>query len=142
MPTEDWTTPDGLRDIARARAARIDGWRAPVAFGVGHRSADGGDWIFRHVNTSGAPSALSAVLLAETVGYVSGTAEIPMTDTQLDAAIGKLAPAAAAPSLRHANLQAWRDIAAMRPAELAAVFVGDLTDPPAGPADAALRRLL
>lgn len=142
MPPEDWTTSDGLRDIARTRAARIDGWRAPAAFGVGYRTADSGDWIFPHVNNPDAPSALSAVLLAETIGYVSGTAEFPMTIRQLDRAIGRLAPAAAAPALRHANLQAWRDIAAVRPAEIVAVFVGDPTDPPAGPADAALRRLL
>ena len=34
------------------------------------------------------------------------------------------------------------EFARTRKAELVAVFVGDLTDPPAGPADAALRRLL
>lgn len=142
MSTEDWSTPEGLRAIARSRAERIGGWRAPVAFAVGYRTSDAGEWVFPHVNEPGRASALSAVLLAETVGYAAGTAEFVLTGRQLAAAIERLSPAEATPGIRHANLEAWRGIGATEPAEIVAVFVADIGDAPVGPADEAFRRLL
>lgn len=136
---DDWTTPTGLAEIARTRGERIEGWRAPVAFAVGHL-VDGG-WVFPHLNRPGGRHALSAVLLAEALGYRCGTAELPVSDAQLADAIARLAPAEATPGIRHANLIAWRETAA-EPGAKVAVFVGDLTDPVAGSADEALRRLL
>jgi hypothetical protein len=137
---QDWTTPAGLREIARTRAVLIEGWRPPVAFAVGHLAA--GHWVFPHVNGSDAGAGLTAVILAETVGHTAGTREYRLSAGQLDSAIAQLAPAAAAVELRHPNLAAWRKVAAAATAQIAAVFVGDLADPPAGPADTALRRLL
>lgn len=140
MAAEDWTTREGLRDIARTRSAQIAGWRAPVAFALGYRTADG--WQFPHVNPAGSGTGLSAVVLAEVVGYSHGTAEIAMTREQVARAVANLSPAEAVTDLKHPNLGAWRAVAAADAEEIAAVFIGDLTDPPAGAADAALRALL
>lgn len=139
MATTDWTTPAGLREIARTRGEAIAGWRPPVAFAVG-RLADG-NWVFPHVNRPGGSHALSAVMLAEVVGYRSGTAEFELDAQQLDDAIRRLEPAEATPGIRHANLITWRELRETA-GPLVAVFIGDLGDPPAGPADTALRRLL
>ena len=54
-------------------------------------------------------------------------------------AIAKLAPAEAATDVDHPNLAAWRAVQAAGGREIVAVFVGDVGDPPAGPADSALR---
>lgn len=137
--TEDWTTVAGLREIANTRAARIPGWRAPAGFAVGY--LDSGEWVFPHVNKPGSPSALSAVLLAELLGYAGGTGEYRMTATQLAGAIAGLAPAEATAGVKHANLTAWRTVAAAGPHEVVAVFVAAVGDPVAGPADAAMRAL-
>ncbi|MFN8227284.1 MAG: hypothetical protein U0R18_11305 [Mycobacterium sp.] len=137
--TDDWTTTAGLKEIARTRGERIDGWRAPVAFAVGHLVD--GSWVFPHVNKPGGSHGLSAVLLAEALGYSSGTAEFMMTDDQLADAIARLAPAEETPGIRHANLEAWRKLVGA-PGTKVAAFIADLDDPPAGAADVALRALL
>lgn len=136
MATEDWSTLAGLREISRVRSERIPGWQAPVAFAVGYESQ--GDWVFPHINRPGV-HGLPAVLLAEVLGYASGTAEYAMTAAQLAEAIARLAPAEAATDVNHPNLGAWRTVQAAEPAAIAAVFIGDLADPFAGPVDAALR---
>jgi hypothetical protein len=140
MPTmaEDWTTAEGLREIARVRAGELPGWQAPMAFAVGYL-ADG-DWVFPHVNRSGL--GLTAVVLAETVGHRCGTREYRLTPDELAAAIRGLQPAEAATALQHPNLAAWRIVADVQSDDIVAVFVGDLGDPPAGAADAVLRGLL
>ena len=84
---------------------------------------------------------LPAVILAEVLGYASGTHEFDVTVDRLAEAISTLAPAEAATDIDHPNLGAWRQIAA-QPRDSIAVFVGSLDDAPAGPADAALRELL
>jgi hypothetical protein len=137
MATEDWSTRAGLREIARIRGERIAGWRAPVAFAVGYESD--GDWVFPHINRPGGTHGLPAVMLAEVLGYSSGTAEFTMTAAQLAEVIQMLEPAEAATDVEHPNLGAWRTIRAAEPATIAAVFVGDLGDPFAGPVDTALR---
>lgn len=140
MADDDWTTLAGLREIARVRAARIPGWRAPVAYAVGYRGDDG--WQFPHVNQPSDTHGLPAVILAECVGHSSGTREFSVTPEQLDDAIAQLAPAQAAAGVSHPNLVAWRAVASAEPAEIAVVFIGSVDDDPAGPADAALRRQL
>jgi len=139
MADEDWATLTGLREIARARAERIPGWQAPVAYAVGYRGDDG--WHFPHVNQPGT-HGLPAVILAECVGHASGTREFSVTPAQLDDAIAQLAPAEAAAGVNHPNLVAWRAVAAAEPVEIAVVFIGSVDDAPAGPVDAALRSRL
>ncbi|OBF19707.1 hypothetical protein [Mycobacterium sp. ACS4331] len=139
MTGDDWSTREGLREISRRRSERIAGWRAPVAFAVGYDT--GGGWEFPHVNRPGSGASLSAVVLAEVVGHSHGTREFAMTPAQVAHAIENLKPAEATTDLQHPNLAAWRAVADAKPERIAAVFVGDLTDPPAGPADTALRRL-
>ena len=137
MATEDWSSRAGLREIARTRSERITGWRAPVAFVVGYESD--GDWVFPHINRPGGTHGLPAVILAAVLGYAAGTAEFAMTSAQLAEAIAELEPAEAATDVDHPNLGAWRTIKAAEPARIAAVFVGNLDDPLAGPVDTALR---
>ena len=135
---EDWTTAEGLRDIAVARSTKINGWQQPAAFAVGY--LDNGEWVFPHVNRAGA--GLTAVVLAQTVGHRHGTHEYRLTPGQLATAIEGLKPAEAATTLQHPNLAAWRIVAALDADTVVAVFIGDPADPPAGPADRALRVLL
>lgn len=134
---EDWSTPAGLREIARSRAERLSGWQPPIAYAVGYRTD--GDWVFPHVNLTGSTAGLPAVILAEYLGYTSGTREFSMTAAQLGEVIARLAPAEAATDVKHPNLVAWRAVAGAEPVEIAAVFIAALDDDPAGPADAALR---
>lgn len=140
MIVEDWSTLAGLHEIRRARSGRIDGWAAPVAYAVGFRC--GHEWVFPYVNRPGGTHGLPAVILAEVVGYSCGTREIPISAAYLARAIVELQPAEAATDVDHPNLAAWRSIAAADPGEIAAVFIGSLDDPIAGPADAALRALM
>ncbi|KAA0083362.1 hypothetical protein CIW52_13155 [Mycolicibacterium sp. P9-64] len=137
MADEDWSTLTGIREIARARAARIPGWQAPVAYALGYRSDDG--WHFPHVNQPSGTHGLPAVILAEIVGHAAGTREFSVTPGQLDDAIAQLAPAEAATGVSHPNLVAWRAVAAAESHEIAVVFIGSVDDDSAGPADAALR---
>lgn len=108
-----------------------------MAYAVGFRR--GQDWVFPYVNRPGGTHGLPAVILAEVVGYSHGTREISISAACLAQAITALQPAEAATDVDHPNLAAWRTIAAADPREIAAVFVGSLGDPFAGPADAALR---
>jgi hypothetical protein len=137
MADEDWSTLAGLREIARSRAERIAGWQPPIAYAVGYHTD--GDWVFPHVNPPGGTHGLPAVILAECLGYASGTREFSLTAAQLGDAIARLAPAEAATGVKHPNLVAWRAVADAEPVEIAAVFIASLDDDPAGPADAALR---
>ena len=82
------------------------------------------------------------MILAEVVGYDSGTREFAGPAAHLAQAIVELQPAEAATDVDHPNLASWRTIAAERPREIAAVFIASLDDPIAGRADAALRALI
>lgn len=144
MADLDWSTPDGLAAIKDHLAARVEGWREPVAHAVGVSSASSSpEWDFGHVNTPGGRHGLPAVVLATVLGHDGSTATLDLTTSQLAAAIESLAPAEACTSLDHPNLAAWRVALAeaeSNPARsLVAVFVADLADPVSSEADGAMR---
>lgn len=144
MSELDWSTPDGLAAIKDHLAAKIEGWRPPVAYAVGLSSASSSAEVdFGHVNTPGGRHGLPAVILATVLGHDGSTATLELTTSQLDAAIESLAPAEACTELDHPNLAAWRVALAeaqSNPARtLVAVFVADLDDPVASEADGAMR---
>jgi hypothetical protein len=147
MTDPDWTTPEGLAAIRDQLAATIDGWQAPVAYGVGLTPASSSAELeFPHVNAPGGRHGLAAVVLAKIVGHTSGNATYELSRSQLAAAVETLKPAEACTSLDHPNLAAWRQALAEldgNPARTAyAVFVGDLDEPVASEAEATLRTLL
>ena len=144
MSDLDWSTPDGLVAIRDHLAARIDGWRQPVAYAVGLSPASSSpEWLFAHVNAPGGRHGLPAVVLATVLGHDGSTATVPLSRSQLAAAVESLAPAEACTSLDHPNLAAWREVLHElegNPArEAVAVFVADLADPVASEADGSMR---
>ena len=146
MSDLDWSTPDGLVAIREYLAARIDGWRQPVAYAVALSPASSSpEWLFAHVNAPGGRHALPAVVLATVLGHDGSTATVPLSRSQLAAAVESLAPAEACTSLDHPNLAAWREVLHEldgNPArEAQAVFVADLDDPVTSVADGSMRAL-
>ncbi|XVX19653.1 hypothetical protein ACQP1U_15305 [Actinomycetota bacterium] len=144
MAEHDWTTREGLAAIRDALASTVDGWREPVAFGVGLTPASSSAELeFPHVNAPGSRAGLSAVVLAKAVGHASGSATYRLAGPELQAAVDALAQAEACPDVQHPNLAAWRTVLGElegNPARAAyAVFVGDLDDPVVDEADAAFR---
>jgi hypothetical protein len=144
MTALDWSTPDGLAAIRDHLAARIDGWRAPVAHAVGLSPASSSpEWVFPHVNAPGASHALAAVVLATVIGHDGSTATVDLSRSDLEAAVESLAPAEACTAVEHPNLAAWREVLAelaSNPARSAvAVFVADLEDPVTSEADGSMR---
>jgi hypothetical protein len=91
MAEEDWSSLAGLDEIRRARSQQINGWQPPLAYAVGFR--EGQRWSFPYTNEPGGSHGLPAVILAEILGYSSGTREIRLTDAQLAEAIASLQPA-------------------------------------------------
>ena len=97
--SNDWSTPEGLAAIKDALAATIDGWQAPVAYGVGISPASSSPELeFPHVNGPGGTHGLPAVILAKIVGHAQGTATYPLSRSQLEAAVETLRPAEACTS--------------------------------------------
>jgi hypothetical protein len=144
MTDLDWSTPDGLAAIAEHLAARIDGWRQPVAYAVALSPASSSpEWVFAHVNAPGGRHRLPAVVLATVLGHDGSTATLPVSKAELAAAVESLAPAEACTALEHPNLAAWREVLAElegNPArEAQAVFVADLDDPVSSEADGSMR---
>jgi hypothetical protein len=142
----DWSTPQGLAAIREHLAARIDGWRQPVAYAVGLSPASSSpEWVFPHVNAPGGQHALPAVVLATVLRHDGSTATVPVSRSELAAAVESLEPAEACTSLEHPNLAAWREILGElegNPArEAQAVFVADLEDPVTSEADGSMRAL-
>jgi len=140
----DWSTPDGLVAIRDHLAARIDGWRQPVAHAVGLSPASSSpEWVFSHVNVPGEAHGLAAVVLATVLGHDGSTATVPVSRTELAAAVESLEPARACTSVEHPNLEAWREVLLElegNPArEAQAVFVADLDDPVTSEADGSMR---
>lgn len=140
----EWGTVDGLAAIRQHLADRIDGWRSPVAYGVGLSPASSSpEWEFPHVNAPGGRHGLPAVVLATVIGHDGSTATREISTAHLAAAIESLAPAEACTDVEHPNLAAWRTLLAeaeSNPARtLAAVFVADLHDPVTSDADGTLR---
>lgn len=144
MSELDWSTPEGLAAIKDHLAAKIEGWRPPVAYAVGLSSASSSaEWDFGHVNIPGGRHGLPAVVLATILGHDGSTATLDLSTAQLAAAVESLEPAEACTTLDHPNLGAWRDALAevqSNPARtLVAVFVADLEDPIASVADGTMR---
>lgn len=145
--TAEWSTTQGLAAIKDALAATIEGWQAPVAYGVGISPASSSPELeFPHVNTPGGTHGLPAVVLAKIVGHANGTQTYELSKAQLQAAVETLRPAEACTSMEHPNLAAWRTVLAeldSNPArEAYVVFVGDLDDSVSSEADATLRTLV
>lgn len=144
MTELDWSTPEGLAAITDHLAAKIEGWRPPVAYAVGLSPASSSvEWEFGHVNAPGGRHGLPAVILATVLGHDGSTATLDVTTSQLAAAVESLAPAEACTEREHPNLAAWRVALAearSNPARtLIAVFVADLEDPVASEPDGAMR---
>lgn len=144
MSDLDWSTPEGLAAIRDHLAARIPGWRQPVAYAVAVSPASSSpEWEFAHVNAPGSPHVLPAVVLASVLRHDGSTASIPLSRSALAASIESLAPAEACTELPHPDLVAWRTVLAEldgNPArEAVAVFVADLDDPVASEADGSMR---
>lgn len=144
MTDLDWSTPDGLAAIAEHLAARIEGWRTPVAHAVALSPASSSpEWVLPHVNGPGGRHGLPAVVLATVLRHDGSTATLPLSPAALTAAIESLAPAEACTEVEHPNLAAWRQVLRElegNPArEAAAVFVADLDDPVTSEADASVR---
>jgi hypothetical protein len=144
MSDLDWSTPQGLAAIRDHLAARIAGWRQPVAYAVAISPASSSpEWEFAHVNAPGDRHGLPAVVLASVLRHDGSTASIPLSRGALAASIESLAPAEACTELPHPNLAAWREVLAElegNPArEAVAVFVADLDDPVTSEADGSMR---
>jgi hypothetical protein len=144
MTDLDWSTPAGLAAIREHLAARIDGWRQPVAYAVALSPASSSPgWVFAHVNGPGGQHGLPAVVLATVLGHDGSTATLPVSKADLAAAVESLAPAEACTALEHPNLAAWREVLGElegNPArEAQAVFVADLDDPVSSEADGSMR---
>lgn len=144
MTGPDWTTLAGLAAVKEALAARIEGYREPVAYAVGLSPASSSpEWEFHHVNSPGGGHGLPAVMLATVLGHDGSTATLDLSPSQLDVAVTSLAPAQACAESEHPNLAAWRQtLAAIKgnPArEMVAVFVADLDDPVTSEADGSMR---
>ena len=143
MSDLDWSTPSGLAAIKDHLAAKIDGWRAPVAYAVALSPASSSpEWEFPHVNAPGGSHGLPAVVLATILGHDGSTASLPLSRGELAAAVESLEPAQACPG-DHPNLAAWREVLHEldgNPArEAVAVFVADLDDPVTSEADGSMR---
>ncbi len=144
MADLDWSTPEGLAAIRDHLAARVEGWRQPVAYAVGVSSASSSpEWDFGHINVPGGRHGLAAVVLATVLGHDGSTATLDVTTAELAAAVESLEPAEACTTLEHPNLAAWRVALAeaeSNPARsIVAVFVADLEDPVSSEADGAMR---
>lgn len=144
MSDLDWSTPDGLAAIRDHLAARLDGWHPPVAYAVGLSPASSSpEWVFPHVNAPGGRHGLPAVVLATVLGHDGATATLPLSRSELSAAVESLEPAEACTALSHPNLAAWREVLLElegNPArEAQAVFVADLDDPVTSEADGSMR---
>jgi hypothetical protein len=147
MSALDWSTVEGLAAIRDHLAAKIEGWRAPASYAVGISPASSDPaWVFPHVNPVGGRHQLPAVVLGTILRHDGSSATLPLSPTQLRAAVDGLAPAEACTAMPHPNLAAMREVLAElegNPArEAVAVFIADLEDPVTSEADASLRVLL
>jgi len=79
------------------------------------------------------------------LGHDGSTATVPLSRSQLAAAVESLVPAEACTAVDHPNLAAWREVLHElegNPArEAQAVFVADLDDPVTSEADGSMRAL-
>lgn len=138
---EQWATKEEIIAVRERLEESHPDWRRPAAYAVGvHRD---GRTEFTLTNQGG--NYLPAVILARVVRHTRGTQSYPMSIDQLNTAVEELRPAEACTHFDHPNLHHWRELrddVATRGGQLVAVFVGDLSDPPADEYDAALRAAL
>ncbi len=144
MEPADWSTRAGLAAIKATLAARIEGWREPVAYAVGLSPASSSpEWEFAHVNGPGGAHGLPAVVLATVLGHDGSSATLDLSVAELTAAVNSLAPAQACTETEHPNLAAWRatlaDCEGNPARRMVAVFVADLDDPVTSEADGSMR---
>ena len=118
----DWSTLPGLGRIRERLAAGIDGWVAPVAWGVL------ADEEIPVVNRPGGRHGLASVALASVLGHDGSTATLPLTAAQLHRAVELLSPAEQCPGIDHPNVAAWRVLLDTGRQAYAVVFVRDLGD--------------
>lgn len=100
-------TEDELFQFRDHLIATLDGFVEPAAYAVGVVGPAGVRFPATNVDRK---HRLPAAVLAEVLGYRSGTCTLALTTEQLDAAIERLAPAEACTAWDHPNLWAWRDL--------------------------------
>ncbi|MGE0730675.1 MAG: hypothetical protein AB7O92_27685 [Acidimicrobiia bacterium] len=102
------------------------GFVKPAAYGVGVREGDG--FRFPVVNHGGIHQ-LPGIVLAEVLGYRSGTCTIALPAQRLRQAYERLLPVEACTAFPHPNLWAWRELLrTASPGAFVAVFIGQSTD--------------
>jgi RimJ/RimL family protein N-acetyltransferase len=136
---ERWPTDEEVQAAKRRYVARMPGYEAPAAYGVGRLDGDG--VRFGHVNDVGGVHMLPAVILAFVCGHRSGTATYVLGADAMGEAVRLLAPAEACPAYDHPNLWSWRALVSTAGADAAyvAVFVDDVATPPVDRHDEAFR---
>ncbi|WP_017612862.1 hypothetical protein [Nocardiopsis salina] len=138
---EQWATKEEIVAARERMEESHPDWRRPAAYGLGvHRD---GVTVFTRVNQNG--NYLPAIVLARVTGHTRGTFSYPVSAGQLETAVDELSPAAACTDLDHPNLHHWHQVledVRENGGQAVAVFVGDLSDPPADEHDAALRAAL
>ena len=135
MSDLDWSTPEGLAAIRDHLAARIDGWRQPVAHAVGAQPRVVVAGVGVRPRQRPGRAARPAGRRARHACWATTGRRRPcrVSRAELAAAVESLEPARACTSLPHPNLAAWREVLHElegNPArEAQAVFVADLDDP-------------
>jgi hypothetical protein len=122
-------TKDELLEFKRTLEATLDGFIAPVAYGIGTIDSGGPTaTIFPYTN-SFTMHGLPSVVLASALGYRSGTCTLHISLDTLDEAIRMLEPAGACPDYDHPNLWSWQKMRAdPKNLQFVAVFIGDRND--------------
>ena len=136
VPSQDWSSLDGLARIRERIAASIDGWSPPVAWTVVDDEAQ------PVLNRPGGRHGLAAVALASVIKHDGSTATVPVSRQQLGWAITLLSPAEQCPGISHPNLEAWRALLDSGRSDFYAVFIRSLDDPVSSAYDRAFRESL
>ena len=136
VPSEDWSSLDGLGRIRERIAASIEGWSPPVAWTVL------GDDARPVLNRPGGRHGLAAVALASVIKHDGSTATVPVSRQQLEWAITLLSPAEQCPGVSHPNMEAWRALLDAGQSEFHAVFISSLDDPVSSAYDRSFRESL
>lgn len=147
MPTTD-IGERTISDAVAAIEARLDGYQAPAAYGVGVAtlSPEGRILDVRFPVVNLVESWGTMAVLAEATGYRSGTETYELSAEQLAGAISALEALAAGSPGPHANIDAWKACAALAetPAHggdriLVAAVIDNLYQPPIDAVDSYLR---
>ena len=114
--TERWETVEEI-NAARERFEAALGWKRPAVWGLVTRD---GDVLRANVETGYLPG----VLVATVLGHTGGTAALPLTVADAEAAIALGVPAEACTDIPHPNIAALRGLVADG-ADAIAVFVDE-----------------